>query len=989
MLYDNLGNEIMNDYNQVIPNYITLNNFYINNNQILLSASKKNGPRDNYGLNNNNYNNDLNYKYNAQEHMNNFLSPKRGLNQMDTYQRKAFFSPPPIQTSQKFKSILTKSEVPLDDMDVQRINSDRNLIYENKDGPKDTIRIYKSIDAIKRHPDIIGNSLNMINNYNINNIKVVKLNRKNENNVFIRHPLDNNRNYLTKSKYNRVINDLERKPQDNLRNYVEININERINQPSEKEVNINKDIKQNDNDKESQNDSVHNIKDESIKFNSNEKGKEKEKGNVHSNWDKIMKKFDKSEDKKKINKNSLSKDRNTYKDEGKNNRINIIYNNTRKGNLNSSNNNNMQNRINLRTIKDSIKGEIIKKDNINEDKNNKNYDIKDDKMKNDIKIYNKEINKPKIKNIKELNNKSKNEKKNKDIKNNIINEDNTGKIINDIIGENKIEINNENFGNIKKEKKKNNYSNINQIIIKNDNKNKELKENEIKEKNKVESKEIISNKDINNNLNMNLNNENLAKGNNKEKNIIEDTKEKINKIDKRINEENLKNNVLSKEKAEDKIQKNIPKIDKNENLPKTDNNFIIIQRDNIIEDKDNKDNFNQINHAIVPPKEEHLYNNIIYDIKKEMISNEEIKIQRCSSFKDRKRTSIDNLNEIVENKNVSKNNNNINVIDAFNENNKDVEKNLHKNILFRSLDEHDFKNLKQTYQIPVENSFEKPEFILNPQDYKYFGVMGEGEYGKIYLTQSMKDNQYYAIKIETFKNRGEAHKSQKITKMVKDLLKNTNSEGICKIYGDIWFKKNNIYYYYVLMEKAERDMEQELVIRGNYVQYYSEVDLTNVLCQLILTCSQLQKNNIAHRDIKPQNILILDGRYKLCDFGEAISFNKTGVGVVVQKIRGTELYMSPILFFGLKKNYEKVKHNAYKSDVFSLGLCILLAGTLNYDSICQIRELTDMEAIKNIIMYYLSPRYSTSFISFLLKMIEIDENKRPDFIQLENLLVKK
>ena len=104
------------------------------------------------------------------------------------------------------------------------------------------------------------------------------------------------------------------------------------------------------------------------------------------------------------------------------------------------------------------------------------------------------------------------------------------------------------------------------------------------------------------------------------------------------------------------------------------------------------------------------------------------------------------------------------------------------------------------------------------------------------------------------------------------------------------------------MEKAERDMEQELVIRGNYVQYYSEIDLTNVLCQLILTCSQLQKNNIAHRDIKPQNILILSGRYKLCDFGEAISFNKTGI--IVQKIRGTELYMSPILFFGLKKKFD-------------------------------------------------------------------------------------
>ena len=245
MLYDNLGEEKMTDYNQTIPNYITLNNFYINNSQILPSTSKKKAPNDNYGLNNKIYNNDLNYKYNTPEHMNNFLSPERGLNQMSTYQRRAFFSPPPIQSNQNFKNILLKSElIPLDDMNINKINSDKKLIdifFDKKDGPKDSIRIYKSIDAIRRPPDIIGNSPNITNNNN--NIKVEKLNdRKNENNAFIKHPLDNNRKFVTKSKYNRVINDLEKIPQDNLRNYVEFNINERLIQPNEKEVKIEIDI---------------------------------------------------------------------------------------------------------------------------------------------------------------------------------------------------------------------------------------------------------------------------------------------------------------------------------------------------------------------------------------------------------------------------------------------------------------------------------------------------------------------------------------------------------------------------------------------------------------------------------------------------------------------------------------------------------------------------------------------------------------------------
>ena len=99
--------------------------------------------------------------------------------------------------------------------------------------------------------------------------------------------------------------------------------------------------------------------------------------------------------------------------------------------------------------------------------------------------------------------------------------------------------------------------------------------------------------------------------------------------------------------------------------------------------------------------------------------------------------------------------------------------------------------------------------------------------------------------------------------------------------------------------------------------------------------------------------------------------------------------MSPILFFGLRQNLQQIKHNVFKSDVFSLRLCILLAATLNAESLVNIRELTDMDQIKNVIMHYLSGRYSLNFIMFLIKMLEVDENNRPDFIELESMLIKK
>ena len=106
------------------------------------------------------------------------------------------------------------------------------------------------------------------------------------------------------------------------------------------------------------------------------------------------------------------------------------------------------------------------------------------------------------------------------------------------------------------------------------------------------------------------------------------------------------------------------------------------------------------------------------------------------------------------------------------------------------------------------------------------------------------------------------------------------------------------------------------------------------------TFAQLQKNNVSHRDIKPQNILIFEGGeypntdtvlYKLADFGEAKELIKDLEATNKQTLRGTELYMAPVLFQALrsKKMIKYIKHNTYKSDVvlvfvlYSLRLCAL------------------------------------------------------------------
>ena len=292
----------------------------------------------------------------------------------------------------------------------------------------------------------------------------------------------------------------------------------------------------------------------------------------------------------------------------------------------------------------------------------------------------------------------------------------------------------------------------------------------------------------------------------------------------------------------------------------------------------------------------------------------------------------------------------------------------------------------------IENSSTSPNSIepgenFNLDEFKIIKQIGSGSYGETYCVEWIKNKKRYALKKEAKKTLESLKRNLEKTKMLLDFIKKTNSPGVIKVYGFMYQNRGKYFMYYELMEIAERDWEQELFIRQKYSKYYTESELFIILTQLITTLSLLQKNHITHRDVKPQNVLISKGIYKICDFGEARTLIRDGV--VCSRVRGTELYMSPILFHGLHVKLVLVNHNTYKSDVFSLGMCIFFAATLTFDSLCDIRELNDMGSIKDVLLRYLIGRYSFKFINVLLEMLQVDENLRPDFVQLEKKFFSK
>ena len=297
-----------------------------------------------------------------------------------------------------------------------------------------------------------------------------------------------------------------------------------------------------------------------------------------------------------------------------------------------------------------------------------------------------------------------------------------------------------------------------------------------------------------------------------------------------------------------------------------------------------------------------------------------------------------------------------------------------------------YVNLNRNYSfnnIPIQK--EEPKNDFNPSEFKIIKKLGEGTFGKIYCIKWLKTNELFALKKMDL-DEYDVYIFKKKVRLIQNFIKNTGHNGLIKLYGDksIQQQKINEFYYYVIMELAEKDLEKEINNRRAYRRYYSESELLDIIVQLVKTLSLMQKNSITHRDVKPQNILLSKGLYKLCDFGETKII--TGVGPILQSVRGSELYMSPILFYAYNKNVLNVLHNTYKSDVFSLGMCSLLAACLSARPLCDIREIKNMVTIETIVINSLINRYSKKMINLILKMLEIDENLRMDFIQLEEYI---
>ena len=269
---------------------------------------------------------------------------------------------------------------------------------------------------------------------------------------------------------------------------------------------------------------------------------------------------------------------------------------------------------------------------------------------------------------------------------------------------------------------------------------------------------------------------------------------------------------------------------------------------------------------------------------------------------------------------------------------------------------------------------------FNMDEFTITRKLGEGSYGIIHCLIKDNTQEKYALKKII------APSISKVNEFVREfeLVNLCQHPNILKIYGlNINLLDHSTYSIQVLMEKAERDWNKDIKRRKQEEKYYTEKELLSIMKQLTLALLYMKEQlNLAHRDIKPQNVLIFENNiFKLADFGEAKEIENMKN---FNTLRGTELYMSPALYNGLKINKDDIEHDPFKSDLFSLGFCFIFAATMDFNLLYSFRNINDEKEMKRKLNEILKDKYSDKFIYILSKMIELDEKNRFDFNELNN-----
>ncbi|PHT85763.1 CBL-interacting serine/threonine-protein kinase 7 [Capsicum annuum] len=205
--------------------------------------------------------------------------------------------------------------------------------------------------------------------------------------------------------------------------------------------------------------------------------------------------------------------------------------------------------------------------------------------------------------------------------------------------------------------------------------------------------------------------------------------------------------------------------------------------------------------------------------------------------------------------------------------------------------------------------------------YQLGRLLGRGSFAKVYLARSLEDNVEFAVKvINKDITTLDASMEPRIIREVSAMRRLNHHPNILKLH-EVMATKTKIYFVMELAHGGE--LFTKLNRRGGR---FSESTARFYFHQLVSALQFCHQNGVAHRDVKPQNLLLdKDGHLKISDFGLSALPEQLRNGLL-HTACGTPAYTAPEVVY--RKGYDGAKADAWSCGVI---LFVFLAGRLPFD----------------------------------------------------------
>ncbi len=202
--------------------------------------------------------------------------------------------------------------------------------------------------------------------------------------------------------------------------------------------------------------------------------------------------------------------------------------------------------------------------------------------------------------------------------------------------------------------------------------------------------------------------------------------------------------------------------------------------------------------------------------------------------------------------------------------------------------------------------------------YEVQEIIGVGGMSVVYKAYDNVDDRIVAVKIlkDEFLNNEEFKRRFKNESKAIALL---SHENIVRVY-DVNFGEK---LQYIVMEYIDGITLKEYINKQNSITWN---DAVYFMTQILRAVQHAHDKGIVHRDIKPQNIILLpNGTLKVTDFGIA-RFSRSETKTLTEQAIGSVHYIAP--------EQAKGEQTDERADIYSMGVVLyeMLAGKVPFDS---------------------------------------------------------